>query len=160
MHEKGLQRQKSVGPLVSSQERRAAVVPRINRLSTGCQPRALCSPIGLHRISLVRPSEESFRTGLSDALEGTRGGRHLGDPIRRRPILPGPAPPRRPAVRLPDPTRPWYVKVLDCSATVLQGLKFRCYAALTEHTAPHIFPEYLQKPAFPNKTKMFRSLHF
>ena len=31
LHEKGLQRQKGVGPLVNSQERRAAVVPVINR---------------------------------------------------------------------------------------------------------------------------------
>ena len=34
LHEKGLQRQKGVGPLVSSQERRAAVVPVISRSST------------------------------------------------------------------------------------------------------------------------------
>ena len=31
LHEKGLQRQKSVGPLVSSQEERALLVPVINR---------------------------------------------------------------------------------------------------------------------------------
>ena len=31
LHEKGLQRQKGVGTLVSSQERRAFAVPRINR---------------------------------------------------------------------------------------------------------------------------------
>ena len=31
LHEKGLQNQKSVGPLVSSQERRALLVPVINR---------------------------------------------------------------------------------------------------------------------------------
>ena len=34
LHEKGLQRQKSVGPLVSSQEQRALLVPRLNRGST------------------------------------------------------------------------------------------------------------------------------
>ena len=39
LHEKGLQRQISVGTLVSSQERRALAVPLINRLSTACQPR-------------------------------------------------------------------------------------------------------------------------
>ena len=38
LHEKVLQRQKGVGTLVRSQVRRAAVVPRINSLSTGCQP--------------------------------------------------------------------------------------------------------------------------
>ena len=34
LHENGLQRRKSAGTLVSSQERRAAVVPVINRWST------------------------------------------------------------------------------------------------------------------------------
>ena len=34
LHEKGVQRQIGVGTLVSNKERRAAVVPRINRLST------------------------------------------------------------------------------------------------------------------------------
>ena len=38
LHEKGLQRQKGVGPLVGSQERRALLVPLINRLSTAYQP--------------------------------------------------------------------------------------------------------------------------
>ena len=41
LHEKGLQRQKGDGPQVSSQERRAAVVPRINRLSSAGQARIL-----------------------------------------------------------------------------------------------------------------------
>ena len=44
---------------------------------------------------------------------GTRDGSPLGGPIRRRPVLPSPAPPRRPAMRRPDPTRPWYVRILD-----------------------------------------------
>ena len=51
-------------------------------------------------------------TGVFDVLEGTRDGCFLGEPIRRRPVLPGLAP-RRPAVRRPDPTRPRYVRVLD-----------------------------------------------
>ena len=38
LHEKGLQRQKGVGPLVGSQERRALLVPVINRLQTGYKP--------------------------------------------------------------------------------------------------------------------------
>ena len=41
LHEKGLQKQKGVGPLVSSQEQRALLVPRINRSSTAGQPRIL-----------------------------------------------------------------------------------------------------------------------
>ena len=67
-----------------------------------------CSSIRLHRVS-----EESFNIGVFDALEGTKDSCLLGEPIRRRPVLPGPAPPRRPAVRRPDPTRPWYVRVWD-----------------------------------------------
>ena len=39
LREKGLQRQKGVGPLVSSQEQSALLVPVINRLSTAVQPR-------------------------------------------------------------------------------------------------------------------------
>ena len=70
MHEKGLQRQNSVGPLVSSQERRAS---------------------------------------SRNALECARDACLLGEPIRRRPVLPCPALPRRSAVRRPTPTRPWYV---------------------------------------------------
>ena len=38
LHDKGLQKQKGVGPLVSSQEHRALPVPVTNRLSSGCQP--------------------------------------------------------------------------------------------------------------------------
>ena len=49
--------------------------------------------MGLHRISLVRASGETFGTCVFDALEGTRGGCVLGEPIRRRPVLPGPATP-------------------------------------------------------------------
>ena len=53
----------------------------------------------LHRISLVRASEETFRTGVFDALAGTRdGGRtdsSASRPARPRPTLPpGRVPPR------------------------------------------------------------------
>ena len=101
LHEKGLQRQKGVGPLVSSQEQRALLVPVINR----CQPvvnRGFCSRIGLHRISLVRASGETFRRRVFDALEGTRDACLLGEQFCRRPVLPDPAPPPRRAPR-PDP---------------------------------------------------------
>ena len=49
---------------------------------------------------------------MFDALEGTGDACPLGEPVRRRPVLPDPALPRRPAVRRPDPTLPWYVRVL------------------------------------------------
>ena len=38
LHEKGLQRQKGVAPLVGGQERIALLVPVIHRLQTVCQP--------------------------------------------------------------------------------------------------------------------------
>ena len=41
-----------------------------------------------------------------DTLEGKREGCALARSTRRRPVLPSPAPPRRPAVRRPDPTGP------------------------------------------------------
>ena len=48
-----------------------------------------------------------------DRLEGGMDGSLLGEPSRRRSVLPAPAQPRRPAERRPVPTRPWYVRVLD-----------------------------------------------
>ena len=54
LHEKGLQTHIGVSTLVSSQEQRALLVPRLNRLSTAGQPRVnrtFCSSAGLHRIS-------------------------------------------------------------------------------------------------------------
>ena len=41
-----------------------------------------------------------------DRLEGKRDGCLLGEPTRRRPVLPVPAPPRRGAVRRPVPDPP------------------------------------------------------
>ena len=97
LHEKGVQRQKNVGPIVSSQERRALLGPRSKH--------GLCSPTGLHSMSLVRASEETFTTIVFDALEGARVGRLLGEPICRRP-----------GVHIPDPTHLWYVRVLDSAS--------------------------------------------
>ena len=103
-----LQGQKGDGPLVNSQERRALFVLLINRGSNSDPmrvQRGLCSSTGLHGISLVRAPEEMFRTGFFDALAGTGDGCPLGEPTCRRSVLPGPAPPRRPAVCRPVPTR-------------------------------------------------------
>ena len=49
------------------------------------------------------------RRVLFEGLEGTRGGCILGEPTRRRPVLPVLAPPRRIAVSRLAPTRPWCV---------------------------------------------------
>ena len=98
MHEKGLQRQIGVGPLVSSQERRAAVVPRINRSSTGYRvPPSVYMGFRL----FVLPKRRSGQ--LSSMPGGKRDGCLLGEPTRRRPVLPGPAPPPRRAPPRPDP---------------------------------------------------------
>ena len=114
MHEKGLQRQKGVGPLVSSQEQRALLVPRLNR--------SFRSSICVHRISLVRASGETFKrrfldvscfrrdvqTVFLDSLESKREGLSPGridltaSPLTRAPsrLPPRRAPPRpdRPVV--------------------------------------------------------------
>ena len=107
-----------VGPFVSSQERRAAVVPRVNH--------SLCSSIGLHRISLVRASGETFGTCVFDALQGTRDGCLLGEQFCRRPVLPGPAPPPRRA-----PPRPWppVVCFLDSTGSMVNAICF-CFSAI------------------------------
>ena len=57
--------------------------------------RGFCSSTDLHSISLVRAPEETFRTGVFDALEGTRDGCLLGEPICRRPVRCPRAPPAR-----------------------------------------------------------------
>ena len=74
---------------------------------------------GLHRISFARVSEESFRTFVFDSLDvlvTKKDGCLLGEPSRRRPVLPGPALPRRLAVQRRTPTRPWCVRVLDSTS--------------------------------------------
>ena len=194
MHEKGLQRQKSVGLLFSSQEQTVFFVPR---LKTGYQPvvnRLLCSPIGLHLISLVCVSWETFRSFCFSFFSMPWKVEGRFSPVRTvlsasRPAWPGPAVPscpapyrlargmsgvwtrqvhvlmrtsssigpdpcscfwmniyvsskvlreqgmvvawangsagalscpamlRRPAMRRPYPTRPWYVRILDSTGT-------------------------------------------
>ena len=64
LHEEGLQRQIGVGPQVSSQERTAAVVPLINRSSTGYR----VPPFGLNKIYFVRASAETSRRVVFGAL--------------------------------------------------------------------------------------------
>ena len=122
LHEKGLQRQKSVGPLVSSQEHRALLVPLLNRLSTAGQPRVNRS----FRSSVVFKYEldcscfrKNVQDSVFDSLEGKREGYLRAGSTQRRPVLPCPAPPRCPAVRRPDPTGPWCVRVLDSTSRVL-----------------------------------------
>ena len=109
LHEKGLQKQKSVGPLVDSQVQRALLVPRLNGLQTGCPLVIFVPAFGLHRISIVRDSGKTLRRVFFDALGVTRDPCLLSDMFCRRPVLPGPSDQPR---RAPDQTRPWYVRFL------------------------------------------------
>ena len=164
--------------MVSSQERRAAVVPRINRLSSAffvppsvyigfrlfvllkkrsghlctmpwrvrgtvvswatrsvgvpscptppspaappcaAPTRPACGiswfwirQVGLHKVSFVRASEETFRTVVYGAPEGGRDGCILREPTRRHLVLPRTALPLRRAL-------PWYVRVLDSTGSL------------------------------------------
>ena len=78
--------------------------------------RSLCFSMGLHRISFVFVFGEMFRRHVVDVLEGTRDTCLLGELFSRRPVLPDPAPPS--ALR-PDPTLPWYIRVLDSTSCCL-----------------------------------------
>ena len=116
-----LQIQLGVGTLVSNQERRAAVVHRMNREKTADKPR-------IHRLStsstagFVLPSfyidflcscfQKQALDSFFDRLENKRDACFLGKPTCRRPDLPVIAPPNRPAERRPVLTHPWYVRVL------------------------------------------------
>ena len=99
LHEKGLQRQKrrrSTGqqPRTKSAPR-PADKPRFNR--------SFRSFIGLHRISLVCSSGETFRRRLFDALESAGEDCPLGEQFCWRTVLPDPAPPPRRAPRRDPP---------------------------------------------------------
>ena len=100
--------QEGIGPLVSSQEERALLVPVINRGSTP----DFVPAFGLNRVSLVRAYGAVFRRRVFVALEGARDPCLLGDQFCWHPVLPDPAPP---SAGRPDPHRLWYVRVLDSS---------------------------------------------
>ena len=74
--------------MISRHEGRAAIEARIIQASTADEPivhHSFCSFIDLHRIVFTRASEESFRTGLFDAMEALEGrsvGCLLGEPRR------------------------------------------------------------------------------
>ena len=110
LHEKNLRRQIGDGSLVSSEERKAAVVLRINRVSTADKPRINSGSRGFVPPSIYIIFRSFFRrdiqTVVFDAQEGKRDGCPLVEPTRRRPVLPGPAPPRRLVVCRPAPARP------------------------------------------------------
>ena len=62
----------------------------------------------------------NVQDSVLDSLEGKREGCFLAGSTQRRPALPSPAPPRRPAVRRSDPAGPWCVRVLDSTSVIFQ----------------------------------------
>ena len=107
LYEKRFQRQKGVGPLVGSQEHRAPLVPRLNRLSNAGQPLISFLRLFLNTNYIVC---SCFRRKRSEQCSrfagGQEGGSSLGriDPTASRPTLFRPAPlPRRAS---PRPDRP------------------------------------------------------
>ena len=105
-----IKRPEGVGPLVSSQERRASVVPPISRSSTGYR----VLRFGLHRDFFVRDSGNKCRTIVFDALKVKNESSCPGHsaPPRLRP-----APPRRSAVLRRARPRPWNVRVFDSAGS-------------------------------------------
>ena len=74
--------------------------------------RGFCSPIGLHRISFGRASEESFRT-VSTMSEGQKSRLSSGRTVPSAPHFTRSRSALRSAMRRPAPTRMWYVRVVD-----------------------------------------------
>ena len=115
IREKGLQRQKGDGTLVSSQERRAADVPRINRGSNAGQPvivfhHSVCIVFRLFVIPWGRSGQLFTMPWGAKGLVVSWANRPVG--VRSCPV-----PPRRPALRRAKPFRPWYVRVLDSAGS-------------------------------------------
>ena len=100
MHDKGLRRQIGTGTLVSSLERRALVIPRINRGSTaGFVP--LSVYMGFPLFVLLKKHSKQL-----SAMPVRHEGRlppGRDDPSASHPARPRPAPPPRRAPPRPDP---------------------------------------------------------
>ena len=100
-------RRRSIGQQSGSKSGfRPADKPRVNR--------TFCSSICVHMISFVHASGETFGTVSFLRRPGVQEVRLF--PGRTGPSAScsaPPAPPRRPAVHRPAPTRPWYVRVWD-----------------------------------------------
>ena len=120
LREKGLQKQKGAGPMVSSREQRAAVVPPMNRASTGRQPlvkRIKVLSSSLYGMSFVRTFERTYLTIISGFLNRKKGGYLLG--TRWKIASPSARAPQRSA----PPCRPrsWFVRVWDSTASIFKS---------------------------------------
>ena len=108
LHDKVYARQVGVGPLVSNRKRRALLAPQIRRGSIA----DFVPPSVYNWISFCSCIRRIVRDICAPCLRGQRGQLSLGRSDSSVPVLPGCAPPRCSAVRRPDPTRIWYVRVL------------------------------------------------
>ena len=146
LREKGLERQISVGSLFSSKEQRALLVPVINRSST-----ARCVPPSVYigfRLFVLLGRRSGDVSSMSRGVRGTLvSWAHCSVGVPSRP-----APPRRPAVR-PDPTRPWYVRVLDSTSWSITKDKWLVYfqaaPQLFETVVHQVFFCRIQNPDIP-----------
>ena len=64
--------------------------------------RRFFSSVGLHKIIFFRASEKASTTVFFDSPEGQMVGSFLGEPTRRRPVLPGPGLPAAPPCAQPQ----------------------------------------------------------
>ena len=149
LHENGLQGQKGVGPLVSSQEQRALFVPRLNRLST-----AHFVPPSVYiafRLFVFLEKRSSDVSAIPWRVHGTFVS-WANSSVGTQSC---PTPPGGSAGR-PDQTRPLYVRVLDSTVLwcffsgqtttvshVLQGPETNCSVLLLgcNNKQPYVKPE-------------------
>ena len=112
LHVNGLQRQIYVGTLVSSQERKNAFRPADQSL-VKCWSTADFVPLSVLKKLDCPFTRRDIQESFLDSLENKSEGCLLAGSTSRRPVLSSPTLPRCSAVRRPDPTRPWCVRVLD-----------------------------------------------
>ena len=155
--EKDLQRQLGAGTLVSSQERRAAVVPRINRGST-----ARCVPPSVY-IGIPLSVLPESRSGQLSTMPRGANGTVVSCASRPVGVPPYPAPPRRPALRRPAPTPPWYVRVLGSIGFPLSvlpkdrsGQCLRCPGGQQGRLFPGRTDPSASRPALPRPAQPLR----
>ena len=88
--------------------------------------RGFCSSVGFKYELDCSFFRRDVEDSVLDPLGGKREGCLLAGSTQRRPVLPSPAPPHRPAVRRADPTGPWCVRVLDSTSSMQTGQGTQC----------------------------------
>ena len=115
------------------------------RYSTALRPSSEVLCVGLHKILVVRSSEESFRTVVPDALEGKRVGCFLGEPTCRHPTLPcPPCPAALPCAALPRLARGipgfWIRQVMQLRFCNAHYILFYINFLEESHTSNYVGP--------------------